>query len=271
MWPSISRQVIQEKDTISILRDLAVTAASRSYSPYTGLKQAVVVLLEDGATVPGVRVENASFSLTISPLINAVSTLHAIGRVDICAIVSSVPFNRSDMTYAASMPNFEWTSFTSDALTTTHDLPDPREVLSPLIPDWGEDPASGAREARDISELAHIPESDFPVGCVIRSKQGHHLPGVNVEHPDWSQILCAERNVLSTAVSYGFSDIQQIFVSCPKEPGGTPCGACRQVILELAPDATVWMDRGNEPPGSMLASELLPGHFTGDILRKRAE
>ena len=188
--------------------------------------------------------------------------------MDMCAIVSSFPFTEADLTYAGTMPNFDWDLIAEDVMETQNDLPEPKSVLYPLIPDWGPDPSDGTNEAREISELAHVPESDFPVGCVIRMGDGHHVPGVNVEHPDWSQILCAERNALSSAIAYGYKNPNDIFVSCPNEPGGTPCGACRQVISELAPDATIWIDNGSEAPTSMTASELLPGGFTGTSLKR---
>jgi len=246
---------------------MATDASSRSYTPYSGRNEGVIILLEDGSTVKGVRVENASFSLTITALQNAVSTLHSIGRVDMCAVVSSAAFTDSDLTYAGTMPNFEWDLVAEDVMVVSSELPEPNSVQSPLLPDWGPEPNAGVLEAREVSELAYTPESDFPVGCVIRTDGGYHIPGVNVEHPDWSQILCAERNALSSMVAYGLGKPVEIFVSCPKEPGGSPCGACRQVIAELAPDATIWIDQGEEAPTSKSAELLLPGYFTGTSLR----
>ena len=251
-----------------LLFELANQSAERSYAPYSGQKDGVVVLLEDGAVVHGCRVENASFPLTISALLNAMTTLHSVGRMDVAMIASSRPFSVAEMAYLTGMPNFEW-SFPDSRMAQTGDFfPETTESLHPLLPDWGTRVERGAEEARDMADLAWCPESDFPVGSVIRTETGHHVPGVNVEHPDWSQGLCAERNALSTIVAYGYGAPTEIHVSCPKEPGGTPCGACRQVILELAPEATVWMDRIDGPPLAMTARELLPGGFDGKVLRK---
>ena len=254
---------------IDILRALAAQTAERSHAPYSGRKAGVVILLEDGSVVQGCRVENASFQLTISALMNAWTTLHAVGRLDVAAVVNSQPFSKGDRSWLEEMPEFDWSFPSADVAITSEDLPEPAESLAPLLEDWGPKPKQGAEAARDAAELAHVPESDFPVGCVVRTKHGHHVPGVNVEHPDWAHILCAERNALSTLVAYGYGPATEIHVSCIKEPGGTPCGACGQVMLELAPEATVWMDRIDQPPFSLSVRDLLPGGFKGSQLRKK--
>jgi cytidine deaminase len=261
--------MVHSGDILPLLRTLASQSAERSHAPYSGRNTGVVILLEDGGVVHGCRVENASFQLTIPALLNAWTTLHAIGRLDVAAIVGDQPFSSGDRSWLEEMPEFSWAFPEPDVAMTGDDLPEPSETLAPLLEDWGANPVAGAEAARDAAELAHTPESDFPVGCVVRTKQGHHVPGVNVEHPDWAHILCAERNALSTLVAYGYGPATEIHVSCIKEPGGTPCGACRQVMLELAPEATVWMDRIDEPPYSLTVRDLLPGGFKGSHLRKK--
>ena len=254
--------------TSELLFSLSTRSAEHSYAPYSNRREGVVVLLEDGSVVHGCRVENASFPLTISALLNAMSTLHSVARMDIAMIASSRAFTEAEKAYLCGMPNFEWIFPDSTTAHLGGTIPEPKESLFPLLPDWGTSTMKGAEQARDISDLAWCPESDFPVGSVIRTANGHHIPGVNVEHPDWSQGLCAERNALSAIIAYDYGMPTEIYVSCPKESGGTPCGACRQVILELAPEATVWMDRIDGPPQAMTAQELLPGGFSGDVLRK---
>jgi cytidine deaminase len=268
-YPAYIYGVKEYAPIIDLLRSLATQSAARSHAPYSGRNTGVVILLEDGGVVHGCRVENASFQLTIPALLNAWTTLHAIGRLDVAAIVGDQPFSSGDRSWLEEMPEFSWAFPEPDVAMTGDDLPEPSETLAPLLEDWGANPVAGAEAARDAAELAHTPESDFPVGCVVRTKQGHHVPGVNVEHPDWAHILCAERNALSTLVAYGYGPATEIHVSCIKEPGGTPCGACRQVMLELAPEATVWMDRIDEPPYSLTVRDLLPGGFKGSHLRKK--
>ena len=255
------------EDTYSILAALAAQSAGRSYVPYSDKEEGAVILLEDGAVVHGCRVENASFQLSISALMNAWTTLHAVGRVDVVAIVQSQPFTAGEKAWLAEMREFDWKHPAATVAKVETDLPEPKETLLPVMESWGTQPDNGAEAARLVSEFAHTPQSDFPVGAVVRTSDGKHVPGVNVEHADWSQILCAERNALSTLLAYGFGTATEIYVSCVKDPGGTPCGACRQVIAELAPDSVVWIDMGDEPPVSMSVEDLLPGAFTGMGLR----
>ncbi|MDA1028800.1 MAG: cytidine deaminase [Bacteroidetes bacterium] len=256
---------------LSDLLDKAKLVAERSYSPYSKRKEGVIALLEDGSMVPGVRVENASFQLTITALLNAVTTLYSLQRKDISAFVSNVPFTESELAYTSLLSGFHWELVAANVLMVAGaHFPEPGSFIE-IGQKISSNPVAvqeGLIAARDAAQRAFIPESDFPVGCAIYTEDGSVITGANVEHSDWSQILCAERNALSTAISYGLRDLRDIYVACPKLPGGTPCGACRQVIVELAPQATVWMDAGIASPVAMKATDLLPGHFTGDVLRR---
>lgn len=257
----------RKEDTYSILADLAAHSAGRSYVPYSDKEEGTVILLEDGSVVHGCRVENASFQLTISALLNAWTTLHAIGRMDVVAVVQSQPFTAGEKAWLMEMPEFDWHFPAATVASVSKDVPEPKETLFPVIEGWGPFPVAGVEAARLVAEFAHTPQSNFPVGTVVRTTDGMHVPGVNVEHPDWSQILCAERNALSTLLAYGYGAAKEIYVSCINDPGGSPCGACRQVIAELAPEATIWIDMGVKAPSATTVTDLLPGAFTGSSLR----
>lgn len=243
----------------------------RSRAPYSGLPHAVIILLENGDWIPGVRVESASFPLTIGALVNAVSTAVALNRTDIVAVASTRPFTVHDLAYLTG-------AFGTTALTERDDgilvlngarLPELHAEVPPFlsVPDLG---AGHLVEAtRHVSHRAFIPASGFPVGCLIPQDGSHAVPGVNVEHPEWAHTLCAERNALGTVVSYGLPEPRALVVSCPLDDNGTPCGACRQVIAELAPAASVWMDRGNRPPECVEALSLIPDFFSGENLPRR--
>ncbi len=88
-----------------------------------------------------------------------------------------------------------------------------------------------------------------------------------MEHEDWTRILCAERNALGTAISYGLTGLHTMYLTCLCDPQGTPCGACRQLLTEQAPALVLWMDRGDAPPASATPEALLPGFFSGRTLR----
>jgi homotetrameric cytidine deaminase len=126
--------------------------------------------------------------------------------------------------------------------------------------------AEGIERARDVAARAYVPASEFPVGAILETTDGRLVPGVNVEHPDWSRILCAERNAVGTAYAYGKRSARRLFLTCANDPEGTPCGACRQVLAELTPEAALWMDRHDDAPERAQLSDLLPGSFRGQAL-----
>lgn len=269
---------------VSRLRSLVSTSAANARVPYSHTPQAAVLLLSDGSWIPGVRVETASFSLSIPPLLNAVTTAVALGRSDVLAAVVSRPITPAERAYAAACPLLEHLApHSADALVhPTERLVSPGERLPPTVEtsdrivkkvngDAGDEkghagrainPTAGIALAREIAARAYVPESAFPVGCVAETEDGL-VPGVNVEHPDWAHILCAERNALGTCVSYALRDVSAVMLTCLHDTSCTPCGACRQLLAELAPTAALWMDEGSHPPRRSDPATLLPGSFGG--------
>ncbi len=243
----------------------------RSYVPYSSQGRSAVLLLDDGAMIPGVRVENASFSLTITAVINAISTAVALGRTDIQAIALSDVATPGDEAFLERHPFGPFTATNKRLYVRegTDQLAKPGSFLDPILQplqDCSNETAIQA--ARDVSSRAFIPESQFPVGCLVELSDGRLIAGVNVEHPLWPQIICAERNAFGTAVSYGLNPITKLYLSSPVDQHATPCGACRQVLVELAPEAAVWMDRGIRDAEHARIDQLLPGFFSGNALRR---
>jgi len=101
--------------------------------------------------------------------------------------------------------------------------------------------------ARKAALQAHCPYSHFRVGAAIVAN-GKTYIGVNIEISSYGLTLCAERSALAAALSHGGSTITHIAVTCldapPDAPAHerTPCGACRQWIADLAPQATIYID-----------------------------
>lgn len=110
---------------------------------------------------------------------------------------------------------------------------------------------------------AYAPYSKFRVGAAVLTAEGIYT-GVNVENASYGLTLCAERNALSTAVTEGQRDIRAIAIACIDARsdldinGRMPCGACRQWIQELAPNAIVLI-AGEDREFS--AADLLPTPF----------
>jgi homotetrameric cytidine deaminase len=271
--------------SIHTFRDLAADAAAHAHVPYSNRPEAVVLVLRDGRWIPGVRVESASFSLTLSPLLNAVTTAVAMEAGPIAAAVGTRPFRPSELAFAASAVGLAgFNRQAPDVLSAACDLPAAAERISPFVagiedaaPSRGSGtgsvepslPVTGLSSgdalslARRIAGRAHAPASDFPVGCLLEISGAGYIPGVNVEHEDWMHILCAERNAIGTAVSFGYRSIAALYLCCPDAPGCTPCGACRQLMAELAPTSTLWMDGENASPATSSPVALLPSFYAG--------
>lgn len=256
------------------LRGEARAAQSSAHVPYTRAPEAAALLLADGAWVPGVRVESASFSLLLPPLLNALTTATALDRRDVVAAALSRPLTPAERLFLPGALGVGFDAAGKDALVRrdVEALPALAERLEPLLgAPAPADPAAGVALARGVAARAHAPASRFPVGCVLQTAGGALIPGVNVEHEDWTRTLCAERSALGTAVTYGYADLETLYLSCPTDPEGTPCGACRQLLVELAPEAMLWMDRTPKPPAAARPADLLPGSFRGHALLPSAD
>ena len=115
-------------------------------------------------------------------------------------------------------------------------------------------PASAARaqdlsperlmeEAERAREQAYAPYSEFSVGAALLTRDGRVVHGCNVENASFGLSICAERNALWKAVSEGERRFTAIAVTAGRDGGASPCGACRQVMQELAPGIAVyWRD-----------------------------
>ncbi len=106
---------------------------------------------------------------------------------------------------------------------------------------------------------AYAPYSHYRVGAAVLTKNGRIFTGVNVENASYGLANCAERTAVFKMVSEGERRI--LAVAICTENGGSPCGACRQVLTEFGGDVPVWLsdDQGNVRQTSLHA--LLPDHF----------
>ena len=125
-----------------------------------------------------------------------------------------------------------------------------------------EDLIAKAMEAR---EKAHAPYSQFAVGAALLAKSGRVYTGCNVENASYGLSICAERTAVFKAVSEGERDFEAIAVVTDK--GVTPCGACRQVLLEFGEDIQVIAadDAGGYRVFGL--QELLPEAFNSEDLK----
>ncbi|MCR4391699.1 MAG: cytidine deaminase [Candidatus Acetothermia bacterium] len=117
------------------------------------------------------------------------------------------------------------------------------------------------RLAVEARKRAYAPYSKFPVGAALLAADGRVFTGGNVENASYGLTVCAERVALFKAVSEGARDFLALAVACGDAPC-SPCGACRQVLYEFAPDLLVIMADGEgQKCRTACLSELLPHGF----------
>ena len=117
--------------------------------------------------------------------------------------------------------------------------------------------------AREAALRAHCPYSHFRVGAALVAG-GKRFRGVNVEIASYGLTLCAERSALAAAIADGAGPVTQFAVACIDAPHDaplgerTPCGACRQWLADLAPDAIIYIDGASQ---DFSLADLLPYAF----------
>jgi cytidine deaminase len=118
--------------------------------------------------------------------------------------------------------------------------------------------------AAEARKKAHAPYSNFAVGAALRTKSGRVYTGCNVENASYGLSVCAERVAVFKAVSEGEREFEAIAVVT--ENGVTPCGACRQVLIEFGDDIQIIVADTSGHQRAFDLTDLLPEGFTPDHL-----
>jgi cytidine deaminase len=116
--------------------------------------------------------------------------------------------------------------------------------------------------AAKVMMNAHAPYSKFRVGAAVLLTNGKVFSGCNVENASYGMTNCAERTAIFSAVAElgPKIEIQAVAVTNDKGVACSPCGACRQVIYEFGPDATIFFQAASGPKQAHI-TELLPEGF----------
>ena len=118
------------------------------------------------------------------------------------------------------------------------------------------------KKAKEVSQNAYAPYSNFPVGACIIFESGNFYTGCNVENASYGLSLCAERNALSTAIASGEkSKPLAIAIYSDKTTECLPCGACRQWIYEFNPNCLIILEGAKNEIVNYSISDLLPKPF----------
>jgi cytidine deaminase len=118
-------------------------------------------------------------------------------------------------------------------------------------------------------DRAYAPYSHFSVGAAALSEAGTVYPGCNIENAAYGPSICAERVALGSAYAAGDRRIAALAVVTPTDGPASPCGICRQVIAELAPDAVVVLANLRGERRVTTPQELLPFGFGPAQLEER--
>ncbi len=122
--------------------------------------------------------------------------------------------------------------------------------------------------AKQARERAYVPCSKFKVGAALLTKDGKVYGGCNIENASYGLCNCAERTALFKAYSEGDHEYVMLAVVADTERPVPPCGACRQVIVELCdPDMPVILANMKGDVQETTVKELLPGAFSKEDLR----
>lgn len=238
------------------------TLSSFSYAPYSGHKQACVVQSASGNCYPGVRIENISYPLTIGRIQAAVFSCLANGDQPETLILPDKPGSGELLTY--------WQEAFQIQLSV-----DPKFVFEPVslqIPATAFPNGVRYDDLLILCSKAVIPNSSFPVAALLKTGS-HYIPGVNTETSSWELGLCAERIALSRAVAAGFkpADMGNMYIAAPDGDYVSPCGACRQVLMEHIAPRRIHLFQNRDEVLSVGCTELLPYHFSSDKLRNKSD
>ena len=114
--------------------------------------------------------------------------------------------------------------------------------------------------AKEAMYRSYSPYSHFKVGACVLSADGRVFTGTNIENASYGLTNCAERSAIFSAVSEGVKEFTAIAIAAENAPPW-PCGACRQVLNEFAPNIRVLISWGKDHTDEASLSALLPHGF----------
>ncbi len=228
------------------------TLKDRSYVPYSGNQKACVIQGDKGGLYAGVRIENVSFPLTITAIQATCCICLSEGETPV--ILFTPDDDLDQLNYWQS--EFDLEVNITDSLPSFVNLEIKESLSSP-------------EKNRLVTLLdSAIPiHSDFPVSALLYTEDSF-FEGVNIEVSDWAMGLCAERVALCKALSAGRTVFQRIAIHTKLGEVSSPCGACRQVLIEHLPMNKFTLYHADGSMSEHVSLDLLPFSFTSQSLRR---
>lgn len=227
----------------------------RCYVPYSETPAVCAVQGESGTWYPGVRIENISYPLTITPWQAALFS---------CISSGDKPVELHYPSDQKADRILEWWEAEYDLQIESIATAPEGNWYQPLETNI-EDPNPRLEELLDDADIRH---SNFPVSALIETKQGS-VGGANIECSQWSLGLCAERVALAKAISAGLDGFEAMHIHTRYGEFSSPCGACRQVIIEHMPYQHIELHHANGTHSSHFSAHLMPFTFKSSRLDKK--
>ena len=123
-------------------------------------------------------------------------------------------------------------------------------------------------EAKQAREKAQAEFSNFKVGAALLTHSGKIYHGCNVESSSYGLTICAERVAIFNALSDGETSFKSIAIVADTEHACSPCGACRQILIDYAEDADVVLANMKNNRKETTVKALLPDYFNRNDLNK---
>ena len=124
------------------------------------------------------------------------------------------------------------------------------------------------KHATQARKFARAKFSGFRVGAALETPAGKIITGCNVESSSYGLTICAERVALTKALSENIVDFSRIAIVGPHGDFCPPCGACRQLLYDYAPELMIVLWNGTETR-TYLLKDLLPVAFEASKLSKK--
>lgn len=252
---------------------------NRCHTPYSDKMETCLVMGASGLYYPGVRVENISFPLSVEAVQAAIFSCLSEGDTPVELILpdSGYPAAHTDNPDISQVsinncldPNEKdatrhintdstipyWCRQFDLQCKTCKDL----EALNPIPVFQTREKLIDINRLHQLIERCVIPYSSFPVVAMLITDNGIYS-GVNIEMADWQKGLCAERVAMAKAIACGARSLREIHVHAPESDYVSPCGACRQVMMEQMRDGTMFLYHGDTERSRLSVVDLLPYQF----------